>query len=401
MKRRNFIATSVAGATGAITNIARAQEAAPATVSPAKLMTSPAVLMAPRADGVEILWAVSRLSRGWVECRVADGKVEKHGGDEFGFVPQGEEVLRVRVDGLRPGTAYELRAVCEAVADPKTREESPWKKFRTLDPQAAATRFVVWNDTHQNDETLDKLHATTPEADFLLWNGDTCNDWHKEEWLAPTLLNPGGNDVTKGRPLHLVWGNHDMRGKWGFRAKDFVANPEGRAYYAYRSGPVAFICLHTGEDKPDDHPSFGGRVALEPLRREQAGWLEKIIAAPGFADAPYRVVFCHIPLRWKTEKSQVDYAHGEYDNFARSSRDAWHSALVKWKAQVVISGHTHEDAWFPGDKDFPYAQLVSGGPKPAAARWIEGIADGSNLKLVMRDLAGNVTRKFEFKPVGA
>ncbi|MES2995697.1 MAG: metallophosphoesterase [Verrucomicrobiota bacterium] len=354
-------------------------------------MASPAVIMAPRADGAEVVWAVSCLCRGRIEVR-AGGKTKEYHGGTCGFYPQGEKIVRVRFDGLPAGREFEIRAITEELYDSKRREESGWKKFKTLNPAATSSHFVVWNDTHQNDETIDKLHKMTPEADFLLWNGDTCNDWHKEEWLAPTLLNPGGNDMSAGRPLHLVWGNHDMRGKWAFKAQEMIAMPEGRPFYAFRSGPVAFICLHTGEDKPDDHPSFGGRVALEPLRKEQAEWLEQIIQRPDIKNAPYRVVFCHIPLRWIKER-QADYSRGEYDHFALPSRNAWDGALRKWGAQVVISGHTHEDAWIPADKNFSYAQLVSGGPKPSAARWIEGKADGDKLRLVMRNLAGETTRE--------
>ena len=88
-----------------------------------------------------------------------------------------------------------------------------------------------------------------------------------------------------------------------------------------------------------------------------------------------------------------DYAGGGYDHFARECRISWHDALVKWGAQVIISGHTHQDAWIPSDGKFPYAQMVSGGPKPDAARWIEGKADAKGLKLVMRDLAGKVAHE--------
>ena len=66
-----------------------------------------------------------------------------------------------------------------------------------------------------------------------------------------------------------------------------VATPNGRPFYAFRSGPLAAICLHTGEDKPDDHPSFRGRVAFDELRREQAEWLAEVIHQPDFRDAPY------------------------------------------------------------------------------------------------------------------
>ena len=39
----------------------------------APLVTSPPVVMAPREDGFEVVWGVSRLSRGWLEWKDAGG----------------------------------------------------------------------------------------------------------------------------------------------------------------------------------------------------------------------------------------------------------------------------------------------------------------------------------------
>lgn len=362
------------------------------------LMVTPAVIMAPRADGVEVVWAVSRLCRGWVEWREEGGPVVKCASDDFGLVPQGDRVMRVRIGGMRSGKRHALRVVVEAADGEKAREESAWKNFRTLDPAGAEAHFVVWNDTHDNHETIRALHEATPAADFLLWNGDTCNNWDQEAWLVPTLLHPAGQDVSADRPLLLAWGNHDVRGKWAFKVRELMAMPQGRPFHAFRSGPVAFISLHTGEDKPDDHPSFGGRVACEALRREQAEWLNEVTKIPEIRDAPHKVVFCHIPLRW-TQEADVRYDKGGHDYFSRMSRDVWHDALVAWGAQVVISGHMHQDAWIPGNGKFPYAQMVSGGPALQSARWIDGKADASGLKLVMRDLAGKVVREAAFPRV--
>lgn len=385
MKRRSFLTGSVAGTLGVV-----ALGADPAAVVKPSLMTTPMVLMAPRADGVEVVVGVSRLCRGWVEWRTQGGEVQRSATDGFGMMPQGEMVIRVRVDGLKPGHRYDLRVVVEAGDGTPAREESAWKSYQTINPAATTAHFVVWNDTHDQQETLKRLHEVTPSADFLLWNGDTCNNWNAVKQLVPTLLNPAGQDISAGRPVMMVWGNHDVRGHWAFRMKDVVATPCGHPYHAFRCGPVAAICLHTGEDKPDDHPSFGGRVALEPLRREQAAWLAKIIEIPEFRDAPYKVVFCHIPLRWIKEAATTLYQKGEYDAFARESRAAWHDALVKWGAQLIISGHTHEDAWLPANAQFPYAQMVSGGPAVKAARWIEGTTEAGGLNIVMRDLDGKV-----------
>lgn len=390
MDRRHFLGTltAVSGLTSAL-----AQE----PVAKPALVRTPLSLMAPRTDGFEAVWAVSRLSKGQIEWETEDGKKGVAGCDSFGMVPQSYEVLRVRLTGFAAGTKGRVRSRTVAVDDDET-VLSDWKTFRLLDPAADSTRFVVWNDTHVQNETIRQLHEKTPSADFLLWNGDTCNDWTKHELLIPTLLHPGECDITTGRPLFLTWGNHDVRGAHAFEVAATIATPEGRPFYAFRSGPVAAICLHTGEDKPDDHPSFRGRVAFDALRAEQTRWLGEIIQRPEFRDAPYRVVFCHIPLRW-IEEREPDYANKGFDHFSGRSRAAWHQHLVAWKCQVIISGHTHKSAWIPANSEFPYAQLVGGGPKPAQATWIEGRADGQELRLAARDLAGNPVADVAFKPI--
>jgi 3',5'-cyclic AMP phosphodiesterase CpdA len=397
IERRSFLASLAATAFGGLALPHGRADARPAA-GDGKLLLTPATAWAPRADGIEIVWAVSRLARGRVEIRAPGGPVATAAADDFGFVPQSAGVMRVRVDGLAPGTAYEWRAVVEAIDGEAAREETPWRSFRTLDPAAAETTFCIWNDTHENHETIRRLQELTPPADFLLWNGDTCNDWKQEDWLVPTLLAPAGLDVSEGHPLLLTFGNHDVRGKFAFRMSDHVALPEDRPYYAFRSGPVAFVALNTGEDKPDDHPSFEGRVAFQRLREEQAAWLERTIARPEMASAPYRVVFCHIPLRWLEEPEHVDYAGTGFDHYARSSRDLWHDSLVEWGAQVVVSGHTHRPASIPAGGAFPYAQMIGGGPRPAQATWIEGRAGADGLTLAIRRVETGETIHLESFP---
>lgn len=371
------------------------------------LVDSPAVVMAPRADGVEIVWSVTAPARGRVEwCLAGEDDAptgERHlaGCDRYGFVPQGERVLRVRLDGWAPGTSYLVRTITES-ADNGRREESAWKKVHTLDPHAASTSFVMWNDTHQHAETLTRLDTASPRADLWVWNGDVCNNWTDPAEIVPTLLHPAGRDVTQGRPMAFCWGNHDVRGPYAYQVPRVLATPTGRPFYAVRTGPVAAIFLHTGEDKPDAHPTFDGRVAFEDLRREQADWLAAQVRQPGFADAPYRIVFCHLPLRWVEEPllTDHDYATGEFDHYARSSRDLWHDTLIAWGAQMIISGHVHRHTWLPATDEFPYAQLTGGGPLSWQATWIEGHANAERLRIAVHRLDASVVREVDVAPTG-
>jgi len=133
MKRRGFLGT-VAGTTGAGSLTLIAQD----DLKKDDLVKSPAVLIAPRADGIEVVWAVSALARGRVEWRDSKGTSGAAAVDHFGLVPQGDEILRVRLDGLIPGTDYEVRTITEST-DQKSRVEGPWKKFRTLNPTATTS----------------------------------------------------------------------------------------------------------------------------------------------------------------------------------------------------------------------------------------------------------------------
>ncbi len=399
MKRRAFFRDSAAGATGWLAGSAlvTGQETPPpADAASSPWVTSPPVVMAPRPDGVEIIWAVSALARGWVEFGPTSELGHTAASTPWGFVPQGTQVVRVRLDGLTAGTTYHFRCVTERAGSDKETHHTEVRTFRTLDPAAASTKFAVWNDTHQHNDTIRRLAELTPAADFLLWNGDTCNDWKSPDLLAPTLLAPAdGVELSARAPLLLVRGNHDVRGPYAWQFSDYIATPHGRPFYSFRTGPVAVLCLDTGEDKDDDHPSFHGRAAFEPLRREQAAWIAREIQKPEIGQAPYRVVFCHLPLRWLDEVTDIGY-----DRFSGRSRKLWHDGLARWGAQVVISGHTHQQAWLPPTDAFPYAQLVGGGPQPDRATLITGEADARSLRLKTLSLRDGSEEVREFPPLG-
>lgn len=399
MNRRDFVGRlAVGGLAGRLVSGGKlgASEVGEGVVG--TLATTPVTVQAPRSDGFEAVWGVSEPCLGRIEWEGPDGQRGVAGMDAHGFVPQGTRHLRVRVSGWRPGQEYRWRAVTVSAGKEARIEQGQERVYRTLNPESERTRFAVWNDTHVNGETIAKLDEVTPSVDFLIWNGDTCNDWHREEDLIPTLLNPGGRDITHRRPMQVTWGNHDVRGPWAYRVPELVASPHGRPFRAFRSGPVAVVCLHTGEDKPDDHPSFRGRVAFDRLRMEQAAWLEEVIQRPEMAGAPYRVVFCHIPLRWLDERVQ-DYAGTGYDRHSGRSRAAWHGVLVRWKAQVVVSGHTHRPAWLPSTEEFPYGQMVGGGPQVGSATWMEGVAEGKGMRLTVRNLEGAVLHEASWEPL--
>ncbi len=418
--RRDFVklvgsAGLLAAAGGSIAKGADAPKAE-AAAGPAKpLIRGTPAVFAPTADSVCIVWTVNGAARGWVEYGADPENLNlRSGGDAMGYTPHDERVLKVRLKGLAAGTRYWWRAASIALApgSAKAGSQNPPPEpppvytavysFTTLAPSAAETSFVMWNDTHQNLPTIKRLSALTAgegarQVDFLVWNGDITQRNNNEADLIPdTYVHPAGVvDLAKGPPIFLTRGNHDVRGVWANKVVDYVDFPDtheggvARPFYAFRSGPLGAIVLDTGEDKPDRHSSFRGLVSFEPLIEEQARWLEKVIERPEIKNAPVKVVFCHIPLRWTDEKPQDYFAKpAGFDRFSKRGRDAWHASLVKWGVRVIISAHVHRWVHIPANAEFPYAQITGGGPEKERARLVRGHVTSSGLKLTACDLDG-------------
>lgn len=345
---------------------------------------------------MSILWATSGPATGWVEYGETSelGKTAKD--PRLGLFAYDERCFKVRLTGLKPGARYHYRVHAVAIdfqnAYKIVRQQevrSEIGSFVTPNPAATNATFTVWNDTHENAETLKALH-TAHEAkpgDFLLWNGDITNDIYSEEKMVGQFLAPAGLPVAAKVPLYFSRGNHDVRGPAARHLPRFTDVPESRYYYAFRQGPLAALVLDTGEDKPDDHPVYGGLNDFLAFRTEQAEWLAKAIEDPQFRSAPFKVLFCHIPLWW-TDESR---------GFCEDGRKKWHDLLVKGGVQLVISGHTHRTAWIPANDQHPYGQLVGGGPKPEGATYIRGEVSSSEMKVVMHKLDGSVVHEVTVK----
>jgi len=356
------------------------------------------VVMGLRPDGCEIFWLVDGDSTGYIEYGLTESLGSIARNDGWGMQPVGDTVIRVRMVGLEPGQNYFYRVVTQSNSGlGEAEQRGDIHRFSTLDPATDSCHFSIWNDTHNHSQTIRKLAQQTAACDFLILNGDVCNDWHSEEEIAATMLNSDGSGInlSETHPIYLVRGNHDVRGKHANKLKDYCAMPEDKPWYAIRQGPVAIICLDTGEDRGDQDSSIAdNRVACEPMRREQAEWLAQIIESPEMKSAPYRIVCTHIPLRW--EKGTTGY---HYDWCSERSRDLWHGSLVKWNAQLVISGHIHESAYFPPSNQHPYAQLVGGGPNLDNATLIEAKGDAEQLEIICQDLKGNSLHRLALRPL--
>jgi len=397
MRRRSFLSTTLAAGLGA-TAVAHAQTVS--TEDEAKLksvLNGQPVVSGPAADALTILQPVNGPAAGFLEFAIGDGVFQRVAAEESGLLPLQEYVLKFRLPALPAGKEVKYRVTARSVEFKNaynivqgTAEITETLAFRTLDPAASETRFLVWNDTHENLETIRSLHKQTREyrPDFLLWNGDQTNDIYDQAKMTNQYLSPGGLDIAARWPLAYARGNHDVRGPAARHLPEFTGTPDDRFYYGFRSGPLAALVMDTGEDKPDDHPVFAGLAGFAAMRERQTKWLANTIREDWFRSAPYRILFCHIPLWWTDETSNPGYWL-----FAKPCREAWLPLLEEAKIQLVVSGHTHRASWLPAGGDRPIGQLIGGGPKLSAATIIEGTANAKELVFTMRSLDGKVVQE--------
>ncbi|HZZ44487.1 MAG TPA: FN3 domain-containing metallophosphoesterase family protein [Tepidisphaeraceae bacterium] len=366
------------------------------------------VLMNVTSDEVTVVWGIGVSATGWVEFGETESLGKRADGEVGGLMPYGERVLRVRVGGLEAGKKYFYRVhskPVEFVNAYKIRcgEETAGEvgSFTTLNASGATARFAVWNDTHEHVETIRKLVGMTGEQDFLFWNGDVVNTIDTEGEIARKFFDPAEGETYAGKvPVLFSRGNHDVRGAGARQLSRYVNGLGGRFYYWFRQGPVAFVVMDTGEDKPDDSAAYAGLAGFNAYREEQRVWLEKVIEEPGFKSAPFRVVFAHIPMVWDGDVLVTMLA-----TYGKTRGWVSDDGLAKWgplfdqaKVDVVISGHTHHHAWYPAKSGRSWGQIIGGGPIMAAATVINGLADGEKLELVMRMAAnGEVVTRQEFR----
>lgn len=359
------------------------------------VFAGPPVVSGPGSDGISILQPLQRTATGHLEYAVEDGDWIRVEALHAGMRMISEHVLKFRLPELPPGKRIRYRVVAHTIGWVKVRQFyhgemrageiqiSDEHAFRSLDANAESTSFVVWNDTHENDETLAALQEQTAtlKPDFLLWNGDQSNDVHFEDDMAEQFLTPSGMAIANQYPLAYVRGNHECRGPAAWSLPNFTGSPTNEFYYGFRSGPVAALVMDTGEDKPDSSRYFGGTAAYEEFQKSQEDWLKEVVKEAWFTSAPHKILFCHIPL-WFQHPSFTFDGH-------QRCRELWSQTLSDAGVGLVISGHTHTHRWMPRGENQPVGQLVGGGPSPASATLIHVTADESQLRLVMKKLDGS------------
>lgn len=311
-----------------------------------------------------IFWTTESRYLGWIEMIEDDGSTYyKAPKKAFYQTVAGRRTFstfhRVTLTGLKPGTKYMYRIVMKKVNEDSHPYNIKYdylcadkvRTFRTLDSSADSCRFSMVNDIHQNDERYIALlkDVNAENTDFLMLCGDIVNDSRSFDKILSHLIVPV-TDKTSSMPVFSARGNHETR---GFAFEDFLKffpGPKGQLYYTFRQGPVAFVVLDAGEDKPDSDFEYFGTAEFDPYRQKEAEWLKEAVEEPSFAKAPVKICVIHIPAY--TDK-EAWYAQ-------REATRLFGPILKKAGVDLMLSGHLHEHLFIEkGEKGNPYPILVN------------------------------------------
>ena len=338
------------------------------------------------------VWISDSLSVGWVEIAPDDG-LEFYAAerprwfDAQSGIKNESRVHAVRVTGLQPGTKYRYRVFAREVKEHKGNyvcygrtdgtpgygNPGPYS-FKTLDTEAQKVTFTMLNDIHGDTEKMRTLlsHTDLDNTDMILFVGDMVSVFENEEQVFSGFMDEAVELFAKQVPMYYTRGNHETRGKSAYTFQNYFSPFSEHIYYMYRQGPVCFIALDSGEDKPDSDIEYYDLTMYDAYRTEQAEWLKKAVQSEEFKTAPFKVVTCHIP--------PIDSWHGDLE-----VAEKFIPILSAAGIDIMLCGHLHAHVNSPAGEVASFPILVNSNDSSVNVE-----ADSNTLKIKVVDMSGKV-----------
>lgn len=321
-------------------------------------------LQAVDSDEFTVVWATDIDAVVWVEVAPDDGshfyhkERPKYYESEYGRRVIGK-IHKVRITGLEKGTTYRYRIYQQALLLNEGRKrilfgegfgsdvlKSKPYSVTTLDPDRKNISFSMVNDIHANDSLFRQLTGNVKDSqtDFVIFNGDMLSDVESEKQIFDGYLKSACELFASEVPIFAVRGNHEMRGKYAWEFFEYFPNRNKNAYYTFRDGPAYFICLDSGEDKPDSDIRNLELSVSDQFRAEEVEWLKQIVNTPEFKSAPIKIVVIHMP-----PKANGWYGTAEIDRL-------FMPVLNGTGIDLMLCGHEHKHLYIDkgnANNDFP------------------------------------------------
>ena len=297
---------------------------------------------------VTVVWTTDKPCKSWVEfSKKEDGKNFYSQLPRKAYASQDglccvDTLHRVTITGLEKNTTYFYRVLSQEVKEllpyrpvlGNIVSTDIWEKpltFTTLDGRQETLSIVMINDIHGKNDLQKKLLEMAPpqNVDMVVFCGDMCNYINKQSDIFTGFLDTSVGLFASRKPFVYVRGNHETRGAYARNFFRYLAGPEGKFYYAFTYGPIRFIVLDSGEDKPDTDVEYSGLVDFDNYILEQKEWLARELESPEFRAASFRVVLSHIP-----------FGKGSWYGSERLRKQLL-PLLESVRIDLMLSGHNH------------------------------------------------------------
>ncbi|MFH0760047.1 MAG: FN3 domain-containing metallophosphoesterase family protein [Bacteroidota bacterium] len=263
-----------------------------------------------------------------------------------GMIDAGGTLHKVRISGLEPGKSYSYKVNPVEILKLKPYQvyfgdtiKSKEYKFTTQNNVNKTTRFLVVNDIHTSGKRLSQ-HLNSGGAaslDLVFYNGDMVDVFEDEAQLLDSIIDTSVRCFAASVPFVYIRGNHETRGILSRKLKGYLDYPQDRYYYSFDQGPVHFIVLDCGEDKPDNNQYYYGLADYDRYRLAELEWLKEEVKSEAFRNAAYRVYLIHMPVHPGDGSSHSLLFLS--DNFGPVIKEAG--------GDLMIAAHTHRHLWLP------------------------------------------------------
>ncbi len=274
----------------------------------------------------------------------------------------------VTFTGLQPGSLYVYRV--------GSRERwSEWFQFRMADKQPLPFKFLYLGDGQEGllslcSRAIRAAFSAAPDARFIVHGGDLVDharayrDWN--EWFA------AAGWINACIPIVPLIGNHEYYdGNW----EELFLTPLWRPQFTLPENGI--------KELPETNYYFdfqGVRLLILNSNLEiekQAEWLEKVLQSNLNG---WTIVAFHHTI----------YA-GTNNRDHKEIRDAWNPLFIKYKVDIILSGHDHvyargnspeEKAPHSPDETGPVYVVSVSGPKQYNLnkdRWMDRAAENTQL----------------------
>lgn len=344
-----------------------------------------------------IVWEADKPSVGWVELAPDDG-THFYGEERPKFFDTTNGVKNtsllhsVKIKGLKPATTYRYRIYSQEVLSHegisviygRVAASDVYKKkpltFTTCDPNKPDMSFLMINDIHGRENIITKLlnAADYKKKDLIIFNGDMVSELKDRETIFNGFMKESIDLFASEQPMYYARGNHETRGEFATSFQNYFSPKEPFLYYVFKQGPVCFIMLDTGEDKPDSDIEYSGITDYDGYRTEQMEWMKTLRDNNDFQQARFKVVIAHMP-----PSKEPGIWHGQ-----KEVLDKFVPILNEIGVDLMLCGHLHRNVYEEPSSLIKFPVLVNSNNSVVSVK-----TEGNQLNLEVLDLDGKVVTK--------